>query len=475
MVPKPMCLKLTDTICFCLLHTEDPVLHLSNYSNVAVSKSFRNVTQYVQEWLPLILMESASNTVGCTNDNFCINNVSINFTSGAIGKFTLSIKLCDERNIELSGIQKEKSINDNEASYTRDTDDFIKYYDWICIKAPFASDSSTSHDANYWIAHGTITGVKKKSLESDKIIVSFKLNPRSGTVPGEISSGNSKYSIEVLKKGNVDGRTEGFIKTLQSSSECLPNQIAIKERVTDLDAEYIEALAEMTLDLHFSPCSSDPLRRYMAANNQKQQEAIDKAMRSRFALIQGPPGTGKTNTGIKLIFLFDQINEKISSQRSHRKRVLFCGPSNKCVDLVARWMLQRMGNYAPKFVRVYGKSLEAKDFPIPGKVFNTPKSLESAYDLRSVSLHHIIRQEGKPHAVEIKEFDEYFKDNCYRPMPKKVKEYQDLIYSASENEITKYNVILCTTDVATNSRLLKHYKYNSLSWMKPACVQNQNV
>ncbi|KAH3699127.1 hypothetical protein DPMN_074081 [Dreissena polymorpha] len=108
MVPKPMCLKLTDTICFCLLHTEDPVLHLSNYSNVAVSKSFRNVTQYVQEWLPLILMESASNTVGCTNDNFCINNVSINFTSGAIGKFTLSIKLCDERNIELSGIQKEK-------------------------------------------------------------------------------------------------------------------------------------------------------------------------------------------------------------------------------------------------------------------------------------------------------------------------------------------------------------------------------
>ncbi|KAH3699119.1 hypothetical protein DPMN_074073 [Dreissena polymorpha] len=146
-------------------------------------------------------MESACNTVGCSNDNFCINNVSINFTSEDIGKCALSIALCDERNIELSGLQNEKSINDNEAAFTRDIDDVIKSYDWIGIKAPFSSDSSTS----YWIAHGTITGVKKKSLESDTIIVSFKLTARSGTVPGELSSGNSKYSIEVLKKGNVDG------------------------------------------------------------------------------------------------------------------------------------------------------------------------------------------------------------------------------------------------------------------------------
>ncbi|XP_052254960.1 helicase with zinc finger domain 2-like isoform X4 [Dreissena polymorpha] len=452
MVPKPMCLKLTDTICFCLLHTEDPVFYLSNYSSVAISKSFRNVTQYVHEWLPLILMESAASTVGCTNDNFCINNVNINFTSGAIGKFALSTKHCDERNIELSGIQRDESIKGDEEAYTRDSADVIKSYDWICIKALYPLDSSTSHNGDYWIAHGTITGVQKKSLESDKIIVSFKLTARSGTVPGELSSGNSKYSIEVLKKGNVDGRIEGFIKTLERSSECLPKRIAIKQRIPDLDAEYKEALTGIKLDLP---------RQYMPLNNRKQQEAINKAMRSRFTLIQGPPGTGKTNTGIKLLYLFDQINEKISRQRSLRKRVLFCGPSNKCVDLVAREMLG-MGNYAPKFVRVYGKSLEAKDFPIPGKVFNTPKNLESAYDLRSVSLHHIIRQRGKPFAVEIKELDDYFKDNLYRPMPEKIKEYQDLIHSASENEITEYNIILCTTDVATNARLLKALQIQQL-------------
>lgn len=46
-------------------------------------------------------------------------------------------------------------------------------------------------------------------------------------------------------------------------------------------------------------------------------------------------GTGKTYTGIKLLYLFDQINEKLSKEGKPRKQVLFCGPSNKSVDLVA--------------------------------------------------------------------------------------------------------------------------------------------
>jgi hypothetical protein len=36
-----------------------------------------------------------------------------------------------------------------------------------------------------------------------------------------------------------------------------------------------------------------------------------------------------------LIYLFDKINEKIRRMGKPRKQVLFCGPSNKSVDLIA--------------------------------------------------------------------------------------------------------------------------------------------
>ncbi|KAH3699093.1 hypothetical protein DPMN_074047 [Dreissena polymorpha] len=198
MVPKPVCLKLTDTISFCLLHTEDPVLHLSNYSNQAVSKSFRNATQYVNEWLPLILMESAANIVGCSNDNVSINNVNINFTSGTTGKFVLSIQHCEERNIELSGIQRDESDKD-EALIKQSCD-------WLCLKVPLQRGTATTHDVNYnyWIGHGVITDIKQKGAQSDKLLVNFKLCARAGSFPSAIGNGNAKCSVEILKKSYVD-------------------------------------------------------------------------------------------------------------------------------------------------------------------------------------------------------------------------------------------------------------------------------
>jgi len=47
-------------------------------------------------------------------------------------------------------------------------------------------------------------------------------------------------------------------------------------------------------------------------------------------------GTGKTNTGIKLIYLYNEINKlRYEDEGGVRQKVLFCGPSNKSVDLVA--------------------------------------------------------------------------------------------------------------------------------------------
>lgn len=107
--------------------------------------------------------------------------------------------------------------------------------------------------------------------------------------------------------------------------------------------------------------------------NLDQRKAIENSVTSSFSLIQGPPGlyfqcycseeetsenrdnyvtytridtfisyllyliftgTGKTFTGVVLIGIFCSINKEICAKGGKKRIVLFCGPSNKSVDLV---------------------------------------------------------------------------------------------------------------------------------------------
>lgn len=106
---------------------------------------------------------------------------------------------------------------------------------------------------------------------------------------------------------------------------------------------------------------------------------------------------------------------------------------------------------------MYGKALECQDFVIPGKVFSKRRSNKESFpdeNLRDVTLHHIIRKDGKTYANEIKAFDDKFKANPERIHFKEIKNYKKLIGKAMKEEILKYDVILCTTAVATSATLL---------------------
>lgn len=46
-------------------------------------------------------------------------------------------------------------------------------------------------------------------------------------------------------------------------------------------------------------------------------------------------GTGKTYTGTKLVYIFDKINSRMQTEGHDKKQLVFCGPNNKSVDLVA--------------------------------------------------------------------------------------------------------------------------------------------
>ena len=118
--------------------------------------------------------------------------------------------------------------------------------------------------------------------------------------------------------------------------------------------------------------------------------------------------------------------------------------------------MQRLGELCPKIVRVYGRSMEAVDFPIPGKSFLSKRSTRNAKPddvLKSVALHHLIRQKGKPYAELINADDNKFKERNYKADPEAVKKYLRTIREASVHELKQNEVILCTTAVASNSKI----------------------
>ncbi|CAC5367079.1 unnamed protein product [Mytilus coruscus] len=211
------------------------------------------------------------------------------------------------------------------------------------------------------------------------------------------------------------------------------------------------------------------------ANNTQQYTAIKKALMSKFSLIQGPPGTGKTFTGVKLVYLFNKLNKLSQEKDGKRRRVIFCGPSNKSVDLVARWVVNKLGDKAPKIVRMYASAYEYLDFPVPGRAIISSRSMRSAQsdqllNEKGVVLHHIIRSDGKPHAKLIQEFDAKFhadnliiKENEKLPHEQRkpvntklqdIYEYKHLLHTATVEELDNYDVIFCTTSLAGNPRLL---------------------
>ncbi|XP_045159228.1 helicase with zinc finger domain 2-like isoform X2 [Mercenaria mercenaria] len=461
--PKPMLYNMTNNVKLCLQHTEDPVLYLYRYVTRATCDQYKTVKLYLERWLPLMLMESATGIV--KNEESCtINNVQVKFSGERKGKFALGLAECEVRNIELSGTVSDDE-DDDEEGYSG-----ASSYDWLCLKATVSSDKkavkSKSQDLptsdSVWVGHAEVTKVKRKKEEKStgKLTVSFSLHDRAPELPLSFyqTSADQRFSVEILRKSEVDRRTETYIKMLPSVQDTLATKIALNKAIPDLDRDHKHIASLIERDLYYDASSDDPRRKPLPPNNKKQQEAIDKALMSRFSLIQGPPGTGKTYTGIKLVSLFNKVNGIQHKEGKQKKQVLFCGPSNRSVDLVAEWMYYRMGNYCPDFVRVYGRSIEALDFPIPGRTFLSKRSTRNQKTspvLYPVALHHLIRQKGKKYAEEINAYDKLFKANNYEPMPEKVAAYVRIVREASIDEIRKHDVILCTTAVGSNPKVLK--------------------
>ena len=83
--------------------------------------------------------------------------------------------------------------------------------------------------------------------------------------------------------------------------------------------------------------------------------------------------------------------------------------------------------------------------------------------LQDVALHHLIRQDGKPHAEEISVFEKYFhkcrqEPDKYSVSNKQLKMYRKLLFVASVEELKHYEVVLATCAVGGTDKLVEGTK-----------------
>lgn len=136
----------------------------------------------------------------------------------------------------------------------------------------------------------------------------------------------------------------------------------------------------------------------------------------------------------------------------------YSGSFSKYKRFFVGWMLRKFKDLSPKMVRMYGSSMESSDFQIPGRDYMGKTSCRDSKpdpELESVTLHHLIRVEGKPYSAELRNYDNMFKNNPSFSDHGEIMNYKKILSKACQEELKHYDVIFCTTAVATNWRFLK--------------------
>ncbi|XP_069126953.1 LOW QUALITY PROTEIN: 3'-5' exoribonuclease HELZ2-like [Argopecten irradians] len=481
LVPNIQLVYATDTVAFCLPHVVDPILCLSRYVTRPTKLTYRDEADYIRIWTPILEMEEVTNIVR-NEDSPLVKNVPVAFETPISGTFTLYSRFCRKRNIDLGfhGLPKPDDTGEGEDdNHNKENDEEVKFIpvlcsDFLCIRCSVrvTNDCKDKENSDYnklgetahikghtnlkqtydWVGHARTTKIRRLGEKtSARFEIGFSLH-NSPAIPG---IGTYNCTLELLVKSNVSRRAEHTIKKLWDATD-LAKAIALGSPIPNLDPSYSKYLRRLPRDV-IEPNVDIP------RNNNSQQVAINNALKSPFSLIQGPPGTGKTFTGIKLVYLFHQLN-KMAETTGERRQILYCGPSNKSVDLVARWMKEKFINCEdPRMVRFYSQSYECVDFPIPGRVDSSQRSLRNAkpdpfLKDNGVVLHYLIRESGKKYAGKLKEFDNTFKTYPYAVTFEDVEEHCARLAKATVLELQSSDVIFCTTAMAANPKLLKATK-----------------
>ncbi|XP_072028379.1 3'-5' exoribonuclease HELZ2-like [Amphiura filiformis] len=456
LAPNVQLYQMTPTLHFCMEHRGQPVQCLSTVADHMPKR--KDIKTYQETWLPLLDMMAAYNAVQ-QNDTVIIHGVNIDWQHHSSdplpnGSFTLTKTFCNDRNIDISQVK---------ASGRRAAFLCIRFHEEVKVTA---QETDKNQDMII-VAHGSaFVSDAKENKETDpenqRINVFFEVNQMSAPFPKRLrkSSEPENYTVEIIPVCYPDSRLEGAVKDVDSSSSLVQNICLLTPDKAEYDSDrdasdmkiLIAAAEEYGGSFDVPACQLKRL-------NRPQSEAVEKALTQRFTLIQGPPGTGKTVTGAYLSYFFSEQNKQLPT-RGKRPQILYCGPSNKSVDVIAEYLK----NFPISIVRAYGKEIEYREFPIPGlprtggKIGQKDVSMDPRHE--SISLHHLIRMKTrtdglKPNskAEAILEYDRRFRIRNYEPERREIRAYLKLIFAAEIEELEKYQVILTTCNASGSGRI----------------------
>ncbi|XP_054029482.1 helicase with zinc finger domain 2 [Dryobates pubescens] len=453
----------------CLQHTDKPIECFSAYATLPSKDRYKDTLDYSKVWMPMSSMESALCAVA-ENESIILHDVQIIWaqqrtSKGQLqGKFSLS-KLClEECSIEVDfnncylcirlGGLKLGSLQSEEESLSQGLRNLT-----LLNKGRSERKLVVDPDTYTWVAHGVTEefGDNDKSAQDrDRITqktVNFYIHHMSmESIPMEILKSSASFTVELIPKTLPDVRKEKAIRKLEFASE-LAKSIALGH----------EPPMKVTTSSILLQSSFDISGR--TTLNRSQTEAVRLALRRPFTLIQGPPGTGKTVVGTHIVYWFHELNadgvgeQKPPTSEGRKvmggKYILYCGPSNKSVDVVAEMLLKIKGL---KPLRVYGEAIEAMEFPYPGSnrhlYRKTLRDAKPKKELSQIILHHRIRRPPNPYWHQICYFDDRVRSG-EEIGEEETKQYKTMLTEARAYELAHHNVILCTCSAASAPSLEK--------------------
>ncbi|XP_045931109.1 helicase with zinc finger domain 2-like [Micropterus dolomieu] len=369
----------------CVDHVHSPITCFSRSADHPSRIHYSDIEEYVRIWKPMCEMESAATAVD-ESDSIVIENLLVNFNQeheGTLkGSFFLPLAWINDWAIECN---LSKCL--------------------LCIRKRGLKLTSLENSASVdpreftWVAHGVTSKVEELKNEGSKVEFYVNHLPMD-TIPDCVFQKSTRFTVEIIPKLLPDIRKENAVVSVASACELVKTIALGKHIPKEVNAVWYN----MRKDL---PNVLPPF-------NQSQHRAVTKALNNTFTLIQGPPGTGKTVVGVYIVYCFFELNSKNKRKfddpkdKNKKQVILYCGPSNKSVDVVAEYLLRFGDKLRP--LRVYSQQVEMLDYPYPNCTLQfsqrTLRQERAKPELRSITLHHRMRQDQNPNAGQIKYFDQ---------------------------------------------------------------------
>uniref|UniRef100_A0A3B4FHD3 Helicase with zinc finger 2 n=1 Tax=Pundamilia nyererei TaxID=303518 RepID=A0A3B4FHD3_9CICH len=450
----------------CVDHVNSPITCFSRLADIPSRTHYNDTKEYIRIWKPLCEMESAANAVN-ESDIIIIENLQVKFNQeleGILkGSFFLPLQWINEWAIE-----------------------FNLRNCFLCIRKRGlkleTSNVETSNVENStlvdpkeftWVAHGFTSNAEKLKNGGSKVEFYISHLPME-TIPECVFQKNTHFTVEIIPKLIPDIRKENAVVNITSACDFVKaialGLILISTLVTQKITSSKPRIYLNLLHCLSVKSSLNIVRRNingLPELNQSQHRAVDKALNNTFTLIQGPPGTGKTVVGVYIVHSFFEHNSKNKMKlddpkdKEKKKVILYCGPSNKSVDVVAGYLMRFKDSLRP--LRVYSQEVEMLDFPFPDcKLQFSQRTLRQDHskpELRycnhiswDITMHHRMRQDQNIYSVQIRDFDKRIKLAFEKKGELTAEEVKE---DARAYELQQHDIILCTCTQSSTPVLTK--------------------